>query len=280
MSTKQPSDDYIGPVQQRPAWRRSLGRWFFISKRWLQWLTERSDLALTRSEEALPFLHFAHSTPTLRQLPAVEMQLQINKITNLRIAAKCLDGLLIHPHKTLSYWYQVGFPGRYRGFLPGLVLQNGKIGQATGGGLCQSGNLIHWMALHTDLQITERWRHSYDVFPDAERRVPFGSGATLAYNYLDLRLHNPTKNTYQLRIWVTDTHLHGEIRSDAPVLTDTQIEERAHRMVLEPWGGYSRHNVLVKLQYDLESGQLLSEAPVVENHALMCYQPFLGTQER
>ena len=39
------------------------------------------------------------------------------------------------------------------------------------------------MTLHTPLQVTERYRHSYDVFPDADRKLPFGSGATCAYNY-------------------------------------------------------------------------------------------------
>ena len=47
---------------------------------------------------------------------------------------------------------------------------------ATGGGLCQLSNLIYWMTLHTPLTITERYRHSYDVFPDSNRTQPFGSG--------------------------------------------------------------------------------------------------------
>jgi hypothetical protein len=29
------------------------------------------------------------------------------------------------------------------------------------------------------LKVTERWRHTHDVFPDANRTQPFGSGATL-----------------------------------------------------------------------------------------------------
>lgn len=44
------------------------------------------------------------------------------------------------------------------------------------------------MALHTPLTVTERHRHGYDVFPDAERTIPFGSGATCFYNYGDLMI--------------------------------------------------------------------------------------------
>jgi vancomycin resistance protein YoaR len=34
------------------------------------------------------------------------------------------------------------------------------------------------------------------------RVLPFASGATVMYNYKDLRLHNPTNQTFQLRLWL------------------------------------------------------------------------------
>lgn len=45
----------------------------------------------------------------------------------------------------------------------------GRIGSDVGGGLCQLSNLIFWMTFHTPLTVTERYRHSHDVFPDANR---------------------------------------------------------------------------------------------------------------
>ena len=53
-------------------------------------------------------------------------------------------------------------------------------------------NLIYWMTIHTELTIVERWRHGFDVFPDAGRTQPFASGATCAYNYIDLQIRNDT----------------------------------------------------------------------------------------
>ena len=76
-------------------------------------------------------------------------------------------------------------------------------------------NLIYWMALHTELSITERWRHGFDVFPDEGRSQPFASGATCSYNYIDLQISNRTANTYQLRVWVEGDYLNGEWRADA-----------------------------------------------------------------
>ena len=91
----------------------------------------------------------------------------------------------------------------------------GKLKQGIGGGICQLSNLIYWMTIHTPLTVTQRYRHSYDVFSDSNRTQPFGSGATCAYNYLDLQIKNETNSTYQLVVYLTDTHLVGEWRSDA-----------------------------------------------------------------
>ena len=58
-----------------------------------------------------------------------------------------------------------------------MLLKNGTVQYGCGGGLCQLSNLIFWMTLHTPLEVKERHRHGYDVFPDSNRTQPFGSGA-------------------------------------------------------------------------------------------------------
>ncbi len=262
------------PPVSRSRLRRRLGRWFFCWKRRFRWYFGQEKWAAQR-EAPLPALVFEHQTPLLRPLKNVDMYLQHNKVTNLHLAAKHLDGLLIRPGETCSFWQLVGRPTRRRGYLEGLVLENGKIGKGIGGGLCQLGNLLYWMALHTPLTVAERWRHSYDVFPDAGRTLPFGSGATLAYNYIDLQLRNETDQPWQLRVWVSATHLHGEVRAAQLPLEKYEVMETEHFIQHEPWGGYSRHNCIVRRVNDRVSGQLLREDPVTENHALMMYPPFL-----
>lgn len=128
---------------------------------------------------------FKHRTPLLRQLKDVEMELQTNKITNLKIAAKRLNGIILQPGEAFSYWCLIGSTSKRKGYVDGMVLHYGQVTTRVDGGLCQLSNLIYWMTLHTPLTITERYRHSYDVFPDLKRQQPFGSGATCAYNYLD-----------------------------------------------------------------------------------------------
>jgi len=64
--------------------------------------------AMRQSGEKLNHVIFKHRTPLLRQLKDVEMELQINKITNLKIAAKRLDGIVLQPGETFSYWRLIG----------------------------------------------------------------------------------------------------------------------------------------------------------------------------
>ena len=50
------------------------------------------------------------------------MDLQRNKIVNLRLAAARLDGILLRPGETFSYWKLIGKPTRRKGYLDGMVL--------------------------------------------------------------------------------------------------------------------------------------------------------------
>lgn len=53
---------------------------------------------------------------------AVDMWMQDNKVTNLKIAIKKLDGIVIKPGETLSYWKLIGKPNRKKGYREGMVL--------------------------------------------------------------------------------------------------------------------------------------------------------------
>ena len=252
------------------------GRMYYSAKRYVRWIAGPERWAHAQNPDPLPALLFSHATPIYRPLPCVEMRLQENKAVNLRLAALRIDGLILKPGQTFSFWLRVGRPSRRKGYLPGLALREGRVGQSTGGGLCQMGNLLHWMALHSPLTVVERWRHSYDAFPDVSRTVPFGSGATLAYNYVDLQLRNDGNQRVQLRVWTDAEYLRGEIRADWETELRYEVYERDHRFRMEPWGGYSRHNLLGRRIWDAASGALMADEIVVENHALLMYQPFLN----
>ncbi len=262
------------PVHRSPL-RLALGKAWFINKRKLSWYFSDTRFAYERRAEHLPHMHAQHRTPMLRELSGVDMELQRNKMASLAVAASCLDGLILKPGETFSFWRLVGKPTARRGFKVGLVLRNGAIRQDVGGGLCQMTNMLYWMAIHTELEITERWRHGFDVFPDAARTQPFASGATCAYNYIDLQIRNPTQDIYQLRLWQENDWLHGAIRCSSPRRYRFEVFEKDHTIRSEWWGGYSRHNSLHRRRFDVETGIEAAEEFVSENHAIMMYEPLL-----
>ena len=199
---------------ERPSWRMTTGRWYYTGKRWLSWYFTWSRYAFKENiNEKLPFVYAGHRTPLIRELSKADLQLQYNKITNLQLACAKINGLRLNPGETFSFWKLVGKPTRSKGYQDGMVLVNGSICSGTGGGLCQLSNLIYWMTLHTPLTITERWRHNYDVFPDVNREQPFGSGATVSNNYIDLQIKNATREPFQLLVEVGDHYLLGEWRT-------------------------------------------------------------------
>ena len=265
--------------QRRSQLRLSLGRIYYTWQRKLQWIVSGTQYANDSTPGSkLPYLAFTHKTPLLRKLRQVDMQLQYNKVTNLHLAGQTMNGLILKPGEVFSFWKLVGKPTKRKGYLEGIVLCNGSIYPGTGGGLCQLSNLIYWMTLHTRLTVTERWRHNYDVFPDSNRTQPFGSGATVSYNYIDLQIQNNTEANYQLLVWLDDEFLHGAWRCNQALNYQYQVYEQEHIIKAAWWGGYIRSNVLYRKTFDTD-GIELGDEHVCSNRAIMMYQPLLPEKE-
>lgn len=254
--------------------RIALGQVYYTYKKYLEWYFGNTKFAKTIDTSELPYTVFRHQTPLIRQLKDVDMWLQQNKIINLRIAIEKLNGIIIYPGETFSYWRLIGKPTRKKGYVGGMILSHGSYKSGIGGGLCQLSNLIYWLTLHTPLEVTERHRHSYDVFPDSNRTQPFGSGATCFYNYLDLRVYNPTKQPYQLNVYLTDEHLVGQWNTVEEPIYSYEVYEKEHKVTQEYWGGYVRHNLIHRRVFNYNK-ELINDEYIAENHAIMMYQPFL-----
>ncbi|MFZ5946322.1 MAG: VanW family protein [Bacillota bacterium] len=268
------SEGNLKPLK-RTKIRVSVGKIFYTFKRYLEWFLGGKKFARKASRTLLPYVIFKHQTPLLRKLKDADMWLQHNKIKNLKLAVPRISGVIISPGETFSYWRLIGKATRRKGYIEGMVLSHGSFSPGIGGGLCQLSNLIYWMTLHTPLTVTERHRHSYDVFPDVNRTQPFGSGATCAYNYLDLQIYNGTNIPYQLNVYLTDTHLVGEWRAGFEAMETFEVYEKDHWISHEPWGGYVRHNSIFRKGYN-RNKELLKDEFIAENHAIMMYQPYLS----
>ena len=269
-----PNNRQLRPPIHRSWLRLRLGKLYYGGRRRLLWMSPRFHWAKQRQTERLPYMLISHATPLYRHLRGEDQELQENKVANLRLAVARLDGIVLYPGETFSYWRLIGKPTRRKGYRDGMVLFLGRIGSDVGGGLCQLSNLIFWMTLHTPLTVVERYRHSHDVFPDTNRTQPFGSGATCAYPHRDLMIRNDTDRPYQLCLRVGETHLEGAWYSVEPPALRFRVLERDARIDQAAWGGYIRHNQLWRQVYDC-SGALLEEQYLCTNDAIMMYSPLL-----
>jgi len=232
------------------------------------------QLASYQMEAKLPVIVAAHQSQLRRRLSIAEDSLQAGKIRNLGLAVRSLNRIIMYPGQVLSYWNLIGEPSAKRGYVKGMVLQKGEIKSDIGGGLCQLSNLIFWLTLHTPLEVVERWRHDYDVFPDSNRQVPFGAGATCSYPNIDLRIKNTTDQTFQLEVWLDENFLYGRWRAEEQLEMDYRVVERNHQICSEWWGGYSRQNQIFKQEW--REDQLIGENLVAENQAVIMYEPLIN----
>lgn len=211
-----------------------------------------------------------HQSLLRRKLGSSDPRLQENKITNLKIATSTIDGVVIKPGQTFSFWQLVGKATKEKGYIEGMLLSMGEVKSGVGGGLCQLANLLYWMALHTPLIVTERHHHSFDPFPDSGRTLPFGSGASVFYNYIDLRFYNPTDQSFQIKVWVTDKHLKGAIFSSEEMPYSYHIEERNHQFLHRDGKNY-RKNEIWRKTIDKATGQMIKEELLIKNFSEVKY---------
>lgn len=211
----------------------------------------------------------SHTSSILRRLEGVDMELQRNKAINLRLACAKINGVVIQPGETFSFWRMVGEPGEKQGYREGLVISAGKLGKGIGGGLCQLANLIHWLVLNSPLTVTELVHHSDALFPDSGRRVPFGTGTSVFYKNVDYRFKNTTDRPVQLLVWVDENELCGELRAEKAFPYIYRITEE-NQGYIEEDGVFYRVSKVYRLTLDRERHVLRREL-VLDNHSKVMY---------
>jgi vancomycin resistance protein VanW len=229
----------------------------------------QKPIAKTKQQEMFSCILVRHQSVLRRQLGDSDPRLQDQKVINLKKAAEKLNGLVIHPGEIFSFWETIGEPSYANGFVDGMLLSGGKVVEGAGGGLCQMANLLCWMFLHLPVEIVERYHHSIDVFPDSGRVIPFGSGATVMYNFIDLQINNILFVPLQLHVWVEEKYLKGRILSPQYLPSKWHVEEKEHTFVKHQ-EQFFRYNQIWRIEK--KQGKEISSVQVFENFAPVLYQ--------
>jgi vancomycin resistance protein YoaR len=125
-----------------------------------------------------------------------------NRIFNVHLMARILDGKIIHPGATFSFNQVVGPRTAQRGFLEGQAIENGQLVPSIGGGVCQVATTVFNAAFLAGLPIVSRTNHSFYI-----SHYPLGLDATVADGGPDLVFRNDTGKPILIRTSYTDQTL-------------------------------------------------------------------------
>lgn len=130
-----------------------------------------------------------------------------NRVTNIRLMAREVDGYVVLPGETFSIDEVVGPRTSSKGYLPAPYLQNGE-GRccAVGGGVSQFGTTIHNAVFWGGYQIDEHRPHTGWI-----SRYPLGIEATLVYNSIDFVFTNDTDTVVIVETSSTSTSVTVEL---------------------------------------------------------------------
>lgn len=116
-----------------------------------------------------------------------------SRANNIALACKTINGTIILPGETFSYNKVLGNTTKEKGYQLGGAYVGGKVVKAYGGGICQVSTTLYNSVLYANLEIVERYNHSYAV-----SYVPAGRDATVSYGGKDFKFKNNRK--YPIKI--------------------------------------------------------------------------------
>lgn len=158
------------------------------------------------------------------------LSLDDNRAANLLMAAQSLNGLAIMPGETLSVNDILGNTTASPSYLEAPAFAGALVVTERGGGVCQVATALYMAALCADLEIVERFPHTF-----ACDYAPLGLDATLAYGVKDLKIRNngdsPVYVSVRAKGQTVDASFSGAAHGDGAVYG---VESRAVGMRVVP----------------------------------------------
>lgn len=237
-----------------------------VLKRHIKNMTGNEKFAKTIQSKKLPNIVSSHSSNLIKRGKGINITLQKNKAVNIKLSCEKINGIVIHPGEVFSFWKTVGKTTKRKGYKDGRVLVGNRIEPGIGGGLCNLGNTIHLLVLHSPLEVTEFHNHSDALAPDGEKRVPFSTGTCISYNNIDYRFKNNTDQDIQILVWCENEKLYAELRSEREFPWSYELVEENHHFKKEN-DKYYRISKIYKRVTDKVTGEEISKELVLDNHS-------------
>ncbi|MBR3399355.1 MAG: VanW family protein [Prevotella sp.] len=252
-----------------------------IIKRHIKNFLSKEIFPKTRKKEKLPVLISSHGNNMIKRGPGIDLRLQENKADNIRLACSKMNGLIIAPGESFSFWHYVGKTSKKNGFSEGRVIINGKLVSGVGGGLCNLANTINLLVMESPMTITEIHHHSDALAPDpGGKRVPYSAGTSVNYNFIDYRFRNDTDQPVQLCTWCDGDSLCAELRTTKEYPNTYRLVEEGHHFHKEENGKYYRISKIYRETINRETGEVVNRELNWNNHSEVMFDYSLIPQEQ
>ncbi len=160
-----------------------------------------------------PYLLAAFSTPYDAGV--------VGRTTNLKLAARNVDGTIVAPEKIFSTNMAIGKRNAANGWKEAKMFMDGQVVNGVGSGICQCASTLYNAALLAGLPIVERHPHTFRV-----SYAPASRDATIYWGSKDFRFRNNTKGPIYVRTWLENQRFHVELYGIAPVTQEIEIVSR------------------------------------------------------
>jgi vancomycin resistance protein VanW len=151
-------------------------------------------------------------------------QVNENRLWNMQLAAKSIDGSILNPEQIFDFWHHVPRPTLANGFREGPTLVCNRLMTDVGGGLCQISTTLFQALLWANCEILERHNHSIDAHGDT-RFFTLGQDATVAYGYKNLivRNNNQVPLCLQLEVFEEQALVVASVWGTEPMPVEVQV---------------------------------------------------------
>lgn len=242
-------------------------------KRHLKNFFGKEKFAKKKKNQPINKLHnvvWEYHANMIKRAPGVDLTHQLNKAVNIDIAGSKINGIIIHPGEVFSFWKTVGKTSKRKGYKEGRIIEGNRLIAGVGGGLCNLGNTMHLLALHSPLTVTEFHQHSDALAPDEGKRVPFSAGTSVCYNHIDYRFQNTTDQDVQLLVWCDGEILNAELRSEKPFPDTYELVEEDHHFQKKNDIFY-RNSKIYRNIIDRKTNQVRAKELILDNHSEVMY---------
>lgn len=122
----------------------------------------------------------------------------VNRTTNLKIAASKINGKVLLPDQEFSYNKTLGERTPEAGYKNAAVFSNGQVVDGIGGGICQISSTLYDAVVMANLNVTTRRNHQF-----VTSYLPAGKDATVVWGSQDFKFVNSRNNAIRITATVS-----------------------------------------------------------------------------